>query len=385
MHRMSTQGYQKAKSIVGIRQQPKDFAEVYRKIERLRRRMSAAGKSNYQSRIVLKACSDVLVASSADSPERFSLQDFTLEELTSVSDNDLARYLFYRYRYEMYPRRHIVDDFPPCLQVEPSSVCNYRCVFCYQSDEDFRGAMAGHMGFMNLNLFKRIIDQAAGRCEAVTLASRGEPLLCPDIEEMLAYLRGKFLASKVNTNASLLDERKCHAILQAGIGLVVFSVDASTEPLYRSLRKNGHFERVRRNIERFQEIRRRHYPRAQTITRISGVRYSAEQDLNQMEQFWGELVDQVVFVECVPWKDSYRRPDNEIVDPCSELWLRMFIWHDGTVNPCEFDYKSTMAVGNVATAPLSDIWTSEDYGRLRDAHLTAGRAEIPLCRRCTFV
>ena len=28
----------------------------------------------------------------------------------------------------------IVDDYPPCIQIEPTSFCNFRCIMCYQSD-----------------------------------------------------------------------------------------------------------------------------------------------------------------------------------------------------------------------------------------------------------
>src|SRR5207247_4422898 len=62
--------------------------------------------------------------------------------------------------------------------------------------------------------------------------SRGEPLACPLIKEMLSYLRGKFLALKMNTNASLLDEVKCHAILASEMNTLVFSADAAAEPAY---------------------------------------------------------------------------------------------------------------------------------------------------------
>ena len=102
----------------------------------------------------------------------------------------------------------------------------------------------GHMGMMSLETFKRIIDQAAGRCDAVTLASRGEPLICPKIDEMLKYASRKFLALKLNTNAWFLDEAKSHAILQADMNTVVFSADAASEPTYSQFRVGGTLDRV---------------------------------------------------------------------------------------------------------------------------------------------
>ena len=70
------------------------------------------------------------------------------------------------------------------------------------------------MGHMKLEMFKLIVDQAENNIEFISLASRGEPLLAPVIEKMWEYTRGKFLSLKINTNASVLTEKKCHAIFK---------------------------------------------------------------------------------------------------------------------------------------------------------------------------
>ena len=41
------------------------------------------------------------------------------------------------------------------------------------------------MGKMNYEMFKNIVDEAEGNVQFLSLASRGEPLLCPDIDKML--------------------------------------------------------------------------------------------------------------------------------------------------------------------------------------------------------
>ena len=201
------------------------------------------------------------------------------------------------------------------------------------------------MGMMSLELFKRLIDQAEGNCEAVTLASRGEPLICPDIEEMLVYTAGKFLALKLNTNAWFLDESKCHSILQSGVNTLVFSADAASEPAYSKLRVNGNLDHVYKNIKLFRDICAKHYPESRIITRVSGVKVPGTDDLSAMEQFWGELVDQVAFVDYNPWENIYDQPVNDISKPCSDLWRRMFVWWDGKINPCDSDFKSVLEVG----------------------------------------
>ena len=140
--------------------------------------------------------------------------------------------------------KNIIDDYPPFLQIEPTYICNYRCVFCYQTDNFFNKRSNGFMGHMTLDVFKKIIDQAEGHIEFISLASRGEPLLCPDIKKMLSYTKDKFLNLKINTNASLLDEKMSYAILESGVRTLVFSADAADGALYSKLRVNGKLEKT---------------------------------------------------------------------------------------------------------------------------------------------
>ena len=238
---------------------------------------------------------------------------------------------------------------------------------------------------MTLETFKNLIDQAQGNVEFISLASRGEPMLCKDINAMLAYTRGKFLNLKLNTNASMLDEDKVHVILESGVKTLVFSVDAAEEPLYSQLRVNGSLEKVLSNIERFQNIRETQYPQAKIITRVSGVKVRAEQDLDGMVSYWGGLVDQVAFVDYVPWENVYAAPYTNVATPCSDLWRRMFVWWDGQVNPCDVDYRSTLSAGVLGEKGLRQLWRSESYEALRSGHIEGRRTSVSPCDRCVVV
>jgi len=381
----SPKAYQKYNSFVGIRHAVANIQDVLSRVREVRSSLDQHDLSQYQQEVVLKACDEILGQETSAPEPRFTLHDYVAQEILSQEPRHLPRYLFYRYRYEMYPKRKVLDDFPPSLQVEVSSICNYRCVFCYQTDQKLTDPQNGHMGLMSLDLFKKVIDQAQGHCENVTLASRGEPLMNRNFKEMLAYTRDKFVAFKINTNAWFLDAEKSHAILEAGVDTLVFSVDAATEPLYSQLRVNGNLERVLKNIDGFQEIRAKPYPNSRIITRASGVKVSDDQQLDEMENLWGAMVDQVAFVAYNPWENTYQQPINDISDPCSDLWRRTFVWFDGTVNPCDVDYRSTLAVGNVKEADLESIWNGQGYSALRESHLAKARSGLFPCNRCTLV
>ena len=304
--------------------------------------------SNYEQTILDQIYMDLFIKNNDGNNKRFSISKYAIDEILSYKNKKLLpKYLVHRYRYEMFPQLYELDNYPPHLQIEPTSFCNYRCVFCYQTDRKLTTKNNGHMGHMTIDTFKNIVDQTVGNVEFISLASRGEPLLCPDIEEMLAYTRGKYLNLKFNTNASLLNEAKCHAILKSGIKTLVFSADAAKEPNYSEYRVNGSLEKVLKNIERFQNIRIKYYSNSEIITRVSGVKFEDSQDIKSMKSLWGQLVDQVTFVEYLPWENSYISPTNDITISCSDLWRRMFIWWDGKVNPCDVDYLSILSVGNI--------------------------------------
>ena len=382
---LDTKIYKKQNSFFEIHHRD-ELQDVLPRIKKLDRGLEEINLTSYQKKILKIAIGEIFGRiKPLDNASPFGLHSFNMAEIQKLSDAELPRFLFYRYRYEMFPQRLQIDEFPPCLQIEPASICNYRCLFCYQIDEEFTKKNNGMMGMMTLDLFKRVIDEAQGKCEAVTLASRGEPLICPDFGPMIKYAGGKFLALKLNTNAWFLNEKLCYAILEAGVNTVVFSADAASEPTYSRLRVNGNLEKVYANIKKFRDIREKYFPHSKVITRVSGVKVPSADSLEDMGKFWGELVDQVAFVNYNPWENSYKQEVNEITTPCSDLWRRMFVWWDGTVNPCDVDFKSTLSIGNLKSDSLSGLWKSSKYTSLRESHQEKKRSQCEPCARCAFV
>lgn len=287
----------------------------------------------------------------------------------------------------MYPSLKIFDEYPPSVQIEIASVCNFRCVFCYQADKTFSNNKSGFMGYMDIDLFKKIIDELEGNVESITIASRGEPTLHKGFEEIINYTNGKFLATKINTNASVLTEKKIHTILSNDVQSLVFSIDAPEKELYEKLRVNGKFEKTMKNIENFVKIKKESYPNSRLLTRISGVKVNEMQDLDKMEEIWAPYADIVAYTNYIPWESTYQNPINNITKPCTELWRRLFVWWDGKVNPCDYDYKSSLSKWNISDddISISEIWNGEYYNDLRDKHLKKQRKQVEPCIRCISV
>ena len=135
--------YRKQDSFVEIRHK-NSLEDILPRIWKVRENLGHFPLSQYEKSIVSSACNDLLEKSLCDSEyPLFALHSYTIEDINRLGDIELPRYLFYRYRYDTFPQQLKLDGFPPCLQIEPTSICNYRCPFCYQTDKEFAGKSRG--------------------------------------------------------------------------------------------------------------------------------------------------------------------------------------------------------------------------------------------------
>ena len=76
-----------------------------------------------------------------------------------------------------------------------------------------------------------------------------------------------------------------------------------------------------------------------------------------------------------------------MVDPCENLWDRMYVWFDGKVNPCDADYKSYLSYGNAKDFDIKELWSNKIISKTREEHENKKRNKINPCDRCgvTFV
>ena len=122
--------YKKYNSFVGLRLKKSynsiDFLNNLKLI--LEEKKNLKNLSNYYLKILNFVKKDLFSSGTKDRP-KFSLSPNVVKEIQSIKDDQIARYLVHRYRYEIHPQLKICDDFPPYLQIEPTSICNYRCVF----------------------------------------------------------------------------------------------------------------------------------------------------------------------------------------------------------------------------------------------------------------
>lgn len=103
--------------------------------------------------------------------------------------------------------------------------CNLRCVHCYSQsrDEDYPNELSHEDGM-------KLLSDLADYGVPVVLFSGGEPLLRPDIFELIAHATGRKMRAVVSTNGTLITPDIAARLKEAGLSYVGISLDG-LEPI----------------------------------------------------------------------------------------------------------------------------------------------------------
>tara|TARA_B100000959_G_scaffold191511_1_gene200222 strand:+ start:3035 stop:4051 length:1017 start_codon:yes stop_codon:yes gene_type:complete len=290
----------------------------------------------------------------------------------------------YRQRWDEQPASMQPGAFPLFLDLEVTNLCNLQCEFCattYFGPEVKRG-------FIDLNLVKKIINEgAANGLYGVKFNDRGEPLMHPDLAEMVRYAKSAGLIDVYfNTNALLLDEQKTKEILEAGLDRISISFEGHTSEVYEKYRIKSSYDKVVTNIRRFLELRDAMAGEGPKI-RIQTVRVEEmadEQGLKEYIAFWEPVADEICVIDYKDEKDA----DNErLIDhpyqwACPQLYQRMIVWWDGTILPCNEDDRGQLSLGNAHELTIAEAWNSEILQTLRQTHGAGNAHTVGACNGC---
>jgi len=130
--------------------------------------------------------------------------------------------------------------FPAHPVWEMTTACNLRCIHCHAS-----GGKASPEE-LSTEEAKRLLDQLAQVREFRMMAfTGGEPLVRPDLFELLAYSRALGFANTMATNATLIDEEVARRLRGCGVVIAAVSLDgfdADTHDFVRGV--PGSFEKA---------------------------------------------------------------------------------------------------------------------------------------------
>jgi radical SAM protein with 4Fe4S-binding SPASM domain len=284
-----------------------------------------------------------------------------------------------------YKRKKIrLNYLPVRLWIEPTSVCNLRCIMCPNKDLE-----KSQKGFMEFELLKKIVDEARGFVFDVHLLHRGESLLHPDFFKMVRYAHQAGLVTRFHTNGTLLDEEKSYELIESGLDQFAFSFDGYDRESYERIRVQADFEKTVGNIVRFLEIKKRLEAR-RPYTIIELIHFPELFDdkgrtkLKEFKKrFQGLPLDRLVVKELHNWAGDYgAAAKTKTYSPCTFLWHALIILWDGSVLPCTQDFFGYYGLGNVKETSIADIWNGEKMMALRRKVIRGNVEDLETCSQC---
>ena len=288
---------------------------------------------------------------------------------------------------EMAAERYRVNPeyfaFPERLTVEVTNRCNLECFMCPRNKIEMES------GAMDMDLFKRIIDEAS-RFLPVSLVPffRGEALLHPRFIEMLRYARKKGLGPiQLGTNAHLLTDEVSKGIIDMGIDFISFSVDAMDRDLYSRMRGSDSFKKVFSNILKFIEAKNKKRSKRPEI-QISCVKTEENREfVQEFVAFWKDRADRVRIYSAHSLDGRLGHLKEDIGGDqrrfCLKILTDMVIYWNGDVAICNHDWKRDLFIGNVNEKSIREIWRGRVYDEIRRRQLNNDVEDFLPCRDCS--
>jgi hypothetical protein len=138
---------------------------------------------------------------------------------------------------------------PSRLYVECTAACNISCAqaCCAPETGITRTRQAG---MLDVELFKRVIDEAGASLGRVDFFNYGEAFLHKRAVEMCEYIKTTFphIYLYTSTNGLAFTEESVKRLVHSGIDEVTFSIDGATAESYVKYRQRGDFAKAIRNL-----------------------------------------------------------------------------------------------------------------------------------------
>ena len=128
------------------------------------------------------------------------------------------------------------EGLPFIDQIELTNHCPMRCGFCPRG---IPGKMARPLGFLDLGLYRRLLDQLhprQARYRPLELHHLGESLLHPQVDLFVAEATTRGLPTEMSVNPSLLTPALSRRLLAAGIRRLVISLDGMDDQTLVAIR-----------------------------------------------------------------------------------------------------------------------------------------------------
>lgn len=311
---------------------------------------------------------------------RFRFSHYLIIRLKHLTWHKLINFLVVEYEY--FLRRSTLRGFPYELIIDPTNICQLRCPLCPTG----LGQPGRQKGYMDLRLFKRIIDKVKPYTFHVFLHNWGEPLFHKDLIQMIKYAHHANIGTTLSTNLNhSLSEQSAEALIHSGLETLVVSLDGTTQEAYEKYRVGGNISKVIQNVEMLVQKRQKakspylewqflvnkynehQIEEAKAMAKDLGVDGISFVNLNLPHNVKDEELVNAWFPQNIKYRNKVPdKADDLLNGNCWWLWRTMIInWDGGTAFCCYID-ESQGDIGNCNYEDLREIWNNRNYQSARN-------------------
>ncbi|HJX70887.1 MAG TPA: radical SAM protein [Bacteroidales bacterium] len=297
-------------------------------------------------------------------------------------------------------RKPFVFGFPAIVTVEPTNLCNLRCIGCPAGN----GSMARSRGNLDISLFISLIDELSPFLSYLMLYFQGEPLLHPQLTEFIRYAAYKKVYTSLSTNGHHLGRQNAKKLIESGLDRIVISLDGTDQESYIKYRQGGDFNKVLQGIVNLVQLKKEMNSRLPLIILQFIIMSHNEHQIDDVKTLGRSLkVDRTVIkslqvndlknnIDLLPSNSGFSRYKlnkngeavikNRLRNKCRRLWHTMVMLHDGCMVPCCFDKDAQFIIGRYPDSSILNIWKGKQLRRFRQKILNS-RKNIQMCCNCT--
>ena len=288
---------------------------------------------------------------------------------------------------------------PFLIYLDPSSLCNFRCMFCPSGHKETIKKLEYQKTIMSLELFEKIVRDLGEFDKPVKVLRMnkiGEPFLNKNLSKMVACAKksGSVESIDLATNGSLFTHKNLGQLVEAGLDRLNISVEGMNREQYAKYAGfNIDFPKFIENVKWLYPNR----GKCEVTIKIPGNFLTEEQKKEFFDTF-GNYCDRIFIEDIAPiWpafdverysgikitkgEGQYKQPLQK-KETCSYIFYSVAINADGTVSACCPDWEQKLIVGDVRTESLKSIWNSTRINSLRRQHLEGKRGDNAVCSKC---
>jgi len=281
---------------------------------------------------------------------------------------------------------------PPCppyqYLIEATNRCNFKCVFCPQSDPEHKNTREyGFLTPQKFQIFSEKIRDAKPGSSNISICLDGEPLMNKSFVDFIRIANQADLFPRFSSNGKLLTPAMADELVKCGRFLAAIDFSSEAE-IFDTIRGGkGDYDVVLNNLKYLVDIAI-HNPEIKLeivdISSFSGA--DPELSLSKMRaMFPSDLPGNIAF-----WSREFHNFLGHVeleakgsrYKLCPYPWSSFTVTWDGDVVPCCRDTEAKTVLGNVFDQSIHDIWHGERYVEVRENLINRQPEKVKACAKC---